>query len=278
MGKLPMSREHDGTFCQFHRAQAIASPSENVRAERQQAARFADRTTCLDAVLSGASNVLVNSLPAARLSDQTAHGARLLAGAANVFVSSEIVVGKQLINDDGELSNNFVAYDPKHGRLFVVSYLQYSGPDTSAAYAEAARKDIETMWSGRHNVRGKPTDIVVKANVVSGGAPQPGYDQISVDKKLDRANQTLGGGSGEQHPTDDIATPDLHVPAHEYGHTLGIRDQYMDVPGKGSVPDPTKTTNTKDNIMVQTWKDRATGNQPHPYPEHYEEMLDRAGL
>lgn len=276
----PAARVTDKALCPQHPgpAHVVMPPcSPDTQTANNQQGRFGDRTACMDAVLSGASTVLVNGLPAARLADTTAHGGGVITGAADVLLSAATVKGKQLRNSKGNLTNNYVAYDPDSGRLFIVSYIQYSGPDTSQAFADAAKKDIESMWSGEHDIRGKPTEVTVKVNTISDKHAQPGYDQVNVDATIDRANQTLGGGPGQQHPVDDLATNNSFVPAHEYGHTLGIEDQYMDVKGKGSVPDPSKTKNTTDNIMVQTWRDHSTGNKPHPYPEHYEEMLDRNG-
>ena len=105
------------------------------------------------------------------------------------------------------------------------------------------------------------------------GRPTPGYDQITVNCGNGRSNQMLGGGAGLQHPRD--VGPNNLTAAHEFGHTLGLGDQYMDTP-QGSVPDPDKTWNPKNNIMCQTWPDR--GKEPHSYDEHYNSMLSKRGL
>jgi uncharacterized Zn-binding protein involved in type VI secretion len=276
---LPAARATEKDACPTHLLQLIIHPtSPDTEVAREGQARFADRMVCTDAVLSGASTVLVNGLPAARMTDNTAHGGLLITGEATVLIDKKTVQGKQMRNSNGELTNNFVAHDVENGRLFIVSYIQFSGPDTSEAFANAAKADIESMWSGSYRIRGKTTAVIVKVNTLADKDPRPGYDQVTVDKTIDRANQTLGGGPGQQDPETDTASSNNFTPAHEYGHTLGIKDQYMDVKGKGSVPDPTKTQNTSDNIMVQTWKDPATGNKPHPYPEHYEEMLSFNGM
>ncbi|MSP24720.1 MAG: hypothetical protein EXR75_06050 [Myxococcales bacterium] len=274
------ARMTDTDACPAHGPKPLGPPtSPDVLADFEASARFGDRPACpgLDAVLSGAATVLVNGLPAARLGDITAHLGALVTGTSRVLVDAATVVGQQMKDNDGKLTNTFVAHDRERGRLFIVSHIQYSGADTSEAFASSARKDIEAMWSGQYDIRGKSTEVTVKVNALSSTEAQSGYDQVNVDSALKRANQRLGGGAGNQHPVDDLADGDHHVPAHEYGHTLGIEDQYMDVPGKASVADPSKTTNTADNIMVQTWKDSGTGNQPHPYSEHYEEMLRRMG-
>lgn len=159
--------------------------------------------------------------------------------------------------------------------MYIVSYLEYHGPDATQAYADAAKKQIEDTWSRQTTVDGKPVDVRVQVNtnVNPTGEPTPGYDRINVDGKTGRSNQQLGGGQGNQNPAD-ISGKEI-VAAHEYGHTLGINDDYTDQPNGGSVPDPAKTQNLKRNIMAQTWPDE-TGQMPQAYPEHYEEMLRNA--
>jgi hypothetical protein len=190
--------------------------------------------------------------------------------------------------------NTYIAYDPRYNRLYIVSYIKFAGPNANAAYAAAAKAQIESTWGGTRTIWGQETDVtvVVNTDVDTSGVSLTddqmktqaanGYDVVNVDANTPRANQYLGGGAGNQD-TDDLFNADgtvrgnSLVAAHEYGHTLGIGDQYMDTPA-GSVPDPSKTPNVTDNIMVQTWPDPTTGNMPHTYPEHYETVLTNAGF
>jgi uncharacterized Zn-binding protein involved in type VI secretion len=243
-----------------------------VQIGNQFAGRVGDQATCTgppDVVIKGAATVLIGSMPSARLTDNTAHGGVIVVGFPTVLV------GDPGLTATG-MSNTYVAYDAAHDRMYVVSYLEYSGPGASAAYASAAAASIEQMWGGNHMVRGKSTTVTVQihAKVNTTGKPSPGYDHINVDPSVTRSNQTLNGGPGNQNPND--ANPGNYVAAHEYGHTLGLNDQYKNTP-TGSVPDPTKTSNTTDNIMCQTWPNTTTGNTPHPYQEHYDSILTKFG-
>lgn len=236
-------------------------------------------------VVFGSPTVLVNGTMACRAGDTVIEKPGLAMGPMNpivlgcltVNIGGPAIPGVQMLGPGGKPTNTFIFYDPTDHQLFITSFLEYSGPGASAAYAAAAKTQIEAMWGGTHNVRGSPTTVIVniQTTVNSSGTPTPGYDEIKVDPSVTRSDQTLGGGPGNQNPKD--VNPNNFVAAHEYGHTLGLDDQYKDTPA-GSVPDPTKTSNTTDNIMCQTWPDSTTGASPHPYDEHYDSTLTRLGL
>ncbi len=156
--------------------------------------------------------------------------------------------------------------------IHINTKMEFSGPDASEEYAKAAKKQIEEAWSGKMTRNGEEYKVIVTIDAKSNktGKPTSGYDQIIVDKKNNRMSQTLfGGGPGYQTPE---AANDKTRPrriAHEYGHTLGLKDGYTDVKGKGSTPvDPTK----KNDIMSETWPDK-NGILPHPHQDHYEKVL-----
>jgi len=273
----PAARASDKTLCEHGDGEIKLPCCPSVKAGTQPSARFADRSKCPaepDTIQEGASTVLIGGLPASRKSDGTFHKGVITIGLDSVKVGGPKVTGKQMSN--GDPTNTFVAYDPVAGRMFIVSYLEYHGPDATQAIADNSKKQIEDVWSGATTIDGKPVKVTVQVNtnVKPTGTPTPGYDRINIDASTARSNQTLGGGAGNQDPKAITGTE--RVAAHEYGHTLGIDDQYTDTP-TGSVPDPTKTKNTKSNIMAQTWPD-ADGTQPHPYPEHYENVLKNVGL
>jgi uncharacterized Zn-binding protein involved in type VI secretion len=244
------------------------------------AARLGDRAECpgTDMIVMGAAKVLVGGLPAARIEDRTGNAGTIVQGLENVLIGGPTVTAAQMANNQGK-TNTVISYDKANNRIFIVSYLEFSGPCASEDYAQKAKAQIEKVWGGTHTVRHKPTEVTVQVNVKYNwtGRPTPGYDQITVNctvnHKDHRPNQRLGGGPGQQ--LFNSVGPNSLVAAHEFGHTLGVDDQYKDTPG-GSVPDPAKTSNLKNNIMAQTWP--TNGVQPRPYDEHYHEMLSKRGL
>jgi len=101
------------------------------------------------------------------------------------------------------------------------------------------------------------------------------FDQIIVDDKTNRMNQSLYG-AGPGHQTSKAANdPDRpRRIAHEYGHTLGLDDDYEDSPDGKSVP---KDPNRKNDIMSETWPDE-NGVLPHPDQQHYDDVLKKHGF
>lgn len=282
---LPAARVTDTSECDHGEGIVQAPCCSTVHAKAQACARFADRAACPsapDTIKQGSATVLIGKLPASRETDQTFHDGVITSGLGTVRIGGATISGTQMVPKLWGLlgygSESFVLYDPETGRMFIVSYLEYHGPGADQAYADAAKRQIEQMWSGKTTIHGKPVEVtvVVNTSVNPEGPATPGYDRIHVDPATARSSQWFGGGRGNQNPAD--VSPNDYTAAHEYGHTLGVDDQYMDVEGKGSVPDPSKTSNTKENIMVQTWPDGATGKPPHPYPEHYESIVDRLGI
>lgn len=213
-------------------------------------------------------------------------------------VANLAALAQQLVDASGvefrKMGNaTWVAWDRANNRLYIVTYIKFVGPGATEAYAAAAREQIERVWGGEHDIFGQATDVtvVVKTDAEVGAAPTwdemmtasgDGWDRVNVDANTPRANQGLGGWGGNQDPDDLFdangnVRNDSLVAAHEYGHTLGIDDQYTDAEGGGSVCDPTKTSNTVGNIMCQTWPN-SDGTMPTVLPEHYEGMLGRAGF
>lgn len=164
--------------------------------------------------------------------------------------------------------------DTKH-TVTIQTCMEFSGSGASEQYAKAAKKQIEDTWSGTMLRNGKrytvKVDVTAKHRATS--TRTKGCDQINVDSRNTRMNQTLyGAGSGNQTPSAATDTGRPRRIAHEYGHTLGLDDGYVDTP-HGSRP---KDPNKKNDIMSETWPD-SHGTLPHPHQDHYEQILNNYG-
>lgn len=236
--------------CPVHVPNPVAWGSETVIIEGRFASRKTDQSLCTGEITQGAANVEIG-------------------GPTLKFKARTGILGGQ------RAGNTMVAISEETKNIYILSFLEYSGPDASPEYAARAEQQIEQMWGGRTaTINGETYNVNVDVTTRvqgPGDSPTPGYDPIIVDDSTSRSNQTLfGNGPGHQTSTD--ADPGNYVAAHEYGHSLGLDDEYHDTPS-GSVPnDPSKVN----NIMSQTWP--TGGVDPHPYNDHYETILSNYGL
>jgi hypothetical protein len=182
--------------------------------------------------------------------------------------------------------NSLVAISAETKNIYILSFLEYSGPNASAEYAARAEAQIEAMWGDRTCVIDGETytvNVDVTTRVRDASAPATdGFDQIIVDDSTGRSSQYLfGDGPGYQTSSD--ADPGNFTAAHEYGHSIGIDDEYHDTfewqwgwPPRtftGSVPnDPSKVNNIMSTVQA------SGGVDPHPYDDHYEQVLEDYGL
>jgi uncharacterized Zn-binding protein involved in type VI secretion len=269
---LPAARKTDNTSHWF--GSEITVPcAANTEIEGLPAARITDTNHCKwllhdpNKICSGSETVLIEGRWASRKTDESLCSATITMGAANVEIGGPTLKFKAR-------NNTMVAISDETKTMYILSWLEFSGPDASADYAARAEAQIENMWSGTTTIDGETYNVEVDVTSRYGdGTPTDGYDQIIVDDTYGRSNQALyGEGDGHQSSTD--ADAESYVAAHEYGHSLGIVDEYHDEPGKGSVPnDPSKTN----NIMAETWVG-SDGVHPHPYPDHYETILENYGV
>lgn len=242
-------------------------------------ARALDVATCVgppDIVTQGAATVLVGGMPGARMTDAALHGGTVVIGAPTVLIGGPVAnLAAQAPTVLARGGSTRVYVDPITKTVYITTNIEYTGPDATQAYADAARAQIESTWGGQMNHDGEVYQVQVQVNqrVNPNGALTPGYDQVIVDGTTNRMSQTLyGNGPGYQTPA---AATDAGRPrriAHEYGHTLGLDDDYHDTP-TGSVPnDPSRTH----DIMTQTWPD-ADGTLPGPDQGHYDQILRNHG-
>ena len=118
---------------------------------------------------------------------------------------------------------------------------EYSGTGASQAYSDRATSDINNTWSGPTTFEGQPytvTSNITGKYLPPGTAPDPDTNQInvvqtndppSVTSQNDPSNQSFyGAGPGHQHSTDD--THGTVIAPHEFGHSMGLLDEYTEGP------------------------------------------------
>ena len=243
------------------------------------AARVTDMATCVgppDTIVIGASTVLIGGMPAARILDSTIHGGIIVIGLPTVLIGDPMVnLSAQAAAVLANGGSTWVYVDPISKTVFINTNMEFTGPGATQAYADAAKKQIENTWGGQMNHNGEVYQVQVQINtsVNPSGPSTPGYDQVIVDPSTNRMSQTLyGNGPGYQTPA---AATDANRPcriAHEYGHTLGLPDDYVDTPTGSQPIDP----NRKHDIMTQTWAD-PDGTLPSPDQQHYDQILKSHG-
>lgn len=283
---LPAARLTDFHTCPMttgivpHVGGPIASPgAPTVLLGGLSAARVLDLAVCvgpMDIITKGAATVLLGGMPAARITDSALHGGQVSVGLPSVLIggtAADLSAQAATVLSRGGSTRVYV--DPITKTVYITTNMEFTGPDATQAYADAARKQIEETWGGQMQHNGETYKVEVNINTVvnPSGPRTPGYDQIIVNGSTNRMSQTLyGNGPGYQTPAAATDTNRPRRIAHEYGHTLGLPDDYHDTP-TGSVPnDP----NRKYDIMTQTWPD-PDGTLPRPDQQHYEQILTNHG-
>jgi uncharacterized Zn-binding protein involved in type VI secretion len=200
-------------------------------------ARVTDLLTCVgppDVIQQGSATVIVAQLPAARLTDPTVHGGVIVTGCPTVIIggpaASAVMRG-----------NITVIVDRVNHTITLVGTQEFSGTGASQDYADRASQMINSAWSGPTQFEGQ--NYQVTANISGrfrppGAPPTPGTNQVdvvqtaqpfAVTSQQDPSNQPFYAATpGHQHSTD-MDGPQLTV-AHEFGHSMGLPDEYTEGP------------------------------------------------
>jgi uncharacterized Zn-binding protein involved in type VI secretion len=236
----PASRIGDPHICPTpnHVGGPVVAPGEpSVRIVGLPAARFTDMASCvgpIDAISMGSPTVIVGKLLAARVTEATEHKGLVTGGSPLVLIGDPppwvtvVRRGKMLI-----------VVDRKAHKIRIVGVQEFKGDGASDDYIAKATDCINNTWGGPTTFEGEPYDVDSMVTGRRGGDPanplgnQIGVKQTtdppSVTTSRDPSNQAMwGNGSGYQHSTD--ADDGNVVPAHEFGHSMGLGDEYVEGP------------------------------------------------
>jgi uncharacterized Zn-binding protein involved in type VI secretion len=203
-------------------------------------ARYSDMARCLgtpeiDALSLGAPTVFIGKLPAGRLGDPSLHGGLLVTGETSVLVGEpppQVTVvrrGKML-----------VIVDRAAKTITLVGVQEFEGEGATPEFIATATDSINTTWRGPTTFEGQPyeVDCMVSGRKI-GSIQDPLANEIHVvktsvplsvtSKGLFAPNQPVyGKGRGLQYTTDE--DDGYVVAAHEFGHSMGLRDEYIELP------------------------------------------------
>jgi uncharacterized Zn-binding protein involved in type VI secretion len=215
----------------------VTAPGEpSVLLGGRAAARYSDMAAChgaVDAINDGNATVFIGKLPASRKVDGTEHKGLVVTGFDRVLLG-ETPAGVKMIRRGKML----VIVDSRTHTIRIVGVQEFKGDGASEEYVKKATDCINETWSGDTTLNGEPykVDCMVSGRR-TGSTADPLANEINVKKTTDSpwvtgdkdpSWQSLNGdGPGYQHNTD---ADGLLTPAHEFGHSMGIDDEYKEGP------------------------------------------------
>jgi hypothetical protein len=130
--------------------------------------------------------------------------------------------------------NVWVIVDKKNKVIVLLGTQEFRGPGATPDYIRRATQDINNVWSGTTTFEGEQYNVRSLITGSAGAGDLQGANDIYVGTDNARAWQSYYGregffGSREDYGgRQDISDVNNHTPAHEFGHALGIPDEYTD--------------------------------------------------
>jgi hypothetical protein len=242
------------------------------------AARVTDLATCTggpDAIAAGAFTVLINGLPAARMGDLTVHGGTIGSGQPTVLIGD----GSPGVSTVRR-GNMFLIVD-REAKTITISGIQEFSGYADATLVDRATKSINAVWSGPTTFEGhvySVTSMVQGRILGAGGVANPLANQVVVShtmlsptqsREQDPAN--VGARNVTYIHNNEDEDGGLTIP-HEFGHTMGLNDEYREGPRN---PDGTRSivrTGPKGGLMG----DVSPGSRPTD--ANHADLINGTGL
>jgi uncharacterized Zn-binding protein involved in type VI secretion len=277
------ARRDDKHICPQHTGGPIFAPLEpTVLIGGQWAARMTDQAQCaagpMDTISNGAFTTLIGRLPAARQFDTTLHGGKVIEGMPTVVIG-DAPAGVSVIRR----GNVLLILNKNNKHLTMVGIQEFYGTGATQGYADQATEQINKVWSGRAKIDGE--NYTVDSQIIGRWRDKdtpanPAANQInvvqtnvppSVHKDKDPANQSMyGRGPGYQHSNEDDGGT-LTVP-HEFGHSMGLNDEYTEGPRNPDGTRNIKRTGPKGGLMGDI------GPDARPTDDNYTSLVTGKGL
>ena len=242
------------------------------------AARVADMATCVgppDAVALGAFTTLIGAMPAARMTDLTAHGGMVAIGFPTVLIGdapASVTVVRR--------GNVFIIVDRSTHMIYMVGVQEFSGDAATQAFINKVTGDINSTWSGPTTFEGQAftVDAMISGRPAGPDGANPMANPVIVTPTTQppswhRANDpAYVDGNGVTHLYSTVGSDGTLTTPHEFGHTMGLPDEYREGPRN---PDGSRTivhTGPPGGLMGHT----EPGSRPTP--DNFNSLITGTGL